>query len=158
MCALRDELQLPGMRVLQFAFDGDPNNPFLPENYDHNTVAYSGTQDNDTTRGWYTSLPPSARQVVNHVLHRADIDADHIAWELIRLAWASRAAVTIVPLQDVLNLGTEARMNIPGQAQGNWDWRCPPGVMTASTFCRLRELTERGERSPKFNPVDSVGQ
>ncbi len=119
---LRDAFDLPGMRVLQFAFDSDENNPFLPHNYVANTVVYTGTHDNDTTRGWFESLPPDRQETVLSHLGLAAKDGGDVAWELIRLAATSRAALAIVPLQDVLNLASSARMNVPGSTAGNW--RC----------------------------------
>ena len=117
--ALRDQFDLPGMRVLQFAF-GPDNNPHLPHNYVPNCVAYTGTHDNDTAAGWYASLNPRLRRRVEAYLCGA---AAHPARALIRAAWASVANLAITPLQDVLELGREARMNYPGTAVGNWRWR-----------------------------------
>ncbi|KAF0247131.1 MAG: hypothetical protein FD180_70 [Planctomycetota bacterium] len=117
---LREKVGLPGMRVLQFAFDGDPKNPFLPENYDTNTAVYTGTHDNDTTTGWWEALTESERHRVRTHL---GWDGRDVAWKFIRLAWSSRAELAIAPLQDVLILGSVARMNVPGLAKGNWGWR-----------------------------------
>jgi hypothetical protein len=117
---LRDSQKLPGMRVLQFAFDGNPQNPHLPHNYGHNTVAYTGTHDNNTTRGWFESLPEPQRQAVWAYLRRAPVQSRDSAPELMRLAWSSPAALAIAPVQDLLDLGGE--LSIPGQASGNW--RC----------------------------------
>src|SRR5262249_10879365 len=121
--ALRDTFHLPGMRVLQFAFDGDPENPFLPPNYVPNTVVYTGTHDNDTTQGWYRTLPEDERLHLWTYLKRPAGDAREVTWELIRLAWSSVAALAVIPLQDLLNLGPEARLNLPGRAEDNWRWR-----------------------------------
>lgn len=137
--ALRDGLGLPGMRILQFAFGGATENRFLPHNYEHNTVVYTGTHDNDTTRGWYNTITESERHFIRRYLAR---DGSDIAWDLIRLAWASVADYAIVPLQDVLDLGPEARMNFPGKPAGNWTWRIPPDRLTADVLDRLRDLTE----------------
>src|SRR5262249_19599401 len=117
---LRQEFRLPGMKVLQFAFDGNPDNPFLTHNYGPDCVAYTGTHDNDTTRGWYEALPERERRVVGSYLGRSPLEAADVAWELIRLAWSSPAVLAVAPLQDLLNLGSEARMNRPGSAEGNW--------------------------------------
>jgi 4-alpha-glucanotransferase len=141
--ALRDQVQLPGMRVLHFAFDGTPDNPFLPQNYVPNTVVYTGTHDNDTTRGWYAALPEHTRRVVWKQVGRPAGNERAVAWELIRMAWASVAALSVAPLQDVLNLGTEARMNVPGRAEGNWRWRCTEDMLAAPAFQQLRELTRK---------------
>ncbi len=136
--ALRDELGYPGMRVLQFAFGDDARNPYLPHNYVQNTVAYTGTHDNETTRGWYASQPEIVRHRVRVYLAR---DGSDIAWDLIRLAWQSVAAIAIAPLQDVLDLGNEARMNFPGRADGNWRWRVRAEQLTTDVAQRLAELS-----------------
>jgi 4-alpha-glucanotransferase len=116
--ALLDRFHFPGSRVFQFAFDGHPDNMHLPHNYPFNTVVYTGTHDNATTRGWFEELPDHLRQNVWSYLKRPAGETDEIAWELIRLAWSSPAALAIVPLQDLLNLGMGARMNQPGRAEG----------------------------------------
>jgi 4-alpha-glucanotransferase len=136
------------MLVLQFAFDGDPKNTFLPEHFVHNAVAYTGTHDNDTTRGWYAELPGAGRQTLWKHLRRPPGEEHEVAWELIRMAHQSRAAVVIVPLQDLLNLGSEARMNVPGMPEGNWRWRYTPQMPVREAFERLRELTEASGRRP----------
>jgi 4-alpha-glucanotransferase len=138
---LRDEFHIPGTRVLQFAFDGNPQNPHLPENYSTNTVAYTGTHDNNTTRGWFEALPATERRNVLRYLNRNNEQYDDIAWELLRLAWSSAAALAIAPLQDLLNLGSEARMNLPGSSTGNWRWRPTKHMLNRSVFGRLRDLT-----------------
>ena len=112
--ALRDQFQLPGMRVLQFAFNGDPDNPHLPHHCVHNGVVYTGTHDNDTTRGWYEALPEHERRHLWNYLQRQPADSREATWELIRLAWSSASALAIAPLQDLLGLGSEARMNVSG--------------------------------------------
>ncbi len=122
---LRDRLGLPGMAVLQFAFDGNPRNPYLPAHHRERQVVYTGTHDNDTAAGWWESLPPEARK-------QADLDPAEPHWSLIRMAYESRASVAIVPAQDVLGLGSEARMNTPGRGEGNWSWRLEPGMLTQS--------------------------
>ena len=129
--ALRDRFGLPGMRVLQFAFDGDSDNPHLPGNYAHNTVVYTGTHDNPTTRAWFEALPDQQRQNMWNYLKRPAGASGDAAPALIELAWGSAAALAIAPLQDLLNLGSDARMNQPGQAEGNWQWRCTPAMLTS---------------------------
>jgi 4-alpha-glucanotransferase len=146
--ALRDEFRLPGTRVLQFAFDGNPGNPHLPRNYVPNTVAYTGTHDNATTRGWYEELPDPQRQNVWRSLGRSEGEASEIAPALIQQAWESAAALAIAPLQDVLNLGNEARMNVPGRADGNWRWRCTREMLSTRALEWLGELTHLSGRSP----------
>ena len=137
--ALREALQLPGMRVLQFAFHGDVHDRFLPHNYERNTIVYTGTHDNDTTKGWYATLPQAHRDFLCRYLSR---DGNDVAWDLIRAAWSSVADLAIAPLQDVLNLGTEARMNLPGRPAGNWGWRYQATMLNTDVLDRLRGITE----------------
>jgi 4-alpha-glucanotransferase len=144
--ALRDQFQVPGTRVLQFAFDGHSDNPYLPHNYVSNTVVYTGTHDNPTTREWYEELPPYQRQNLWRYLKSPEGESSQVAWELMRLAWSSVAALAIAPLQDLLNLGPEARMNVPGRPEGNWSWRCTEEMMSAPVFHSLRELTRTSNR------------
>jgi 4-alpha-glucanotransferase len=145
--ALREQVHLPGMRVLQFAFDGKLDNPHLPDNYTANTVVYTGTHDNPPTREWYAELSAAQRQFLWRYLERPEGSGSDAAPVLIELAWSSAAALAIVPLQDVLNLGAEARMNVPGRAEGNWRWRCPEDILSAPEIERLRELTKASNRS-----------
>jgi 4-alpha-glucanotransferase len=144
--ALRDRFRLPGTRVLQFAFDGHSDNPYLPDNYVPNTVVYTGTHDNDTTRGWFEKLTDSERQNLSRYLKQPVGDGSTAARALVRLAWSSSAALAIAPLQDLLNLGTEARMNVPGRASGNWRWRCTEEMLSPLNFQWLRDLTESSKR------------
>lgn len=143
--ALRREIGLPGMAVLQFAFDGDPANTFLPHNLQPDTVVYTGTHDNNTTLGWWRDLPDEERHPVRIYLRS---DGRDISWELIRLAWSSVARVAIAPLQDVLILGSEGRMNTPGLAKGNWRWRVAPSHSVADRMQGLRGLSEYFNRVP----------
>jgi 4-alpha-glucanotransferase len=137
--AMRRQFDLPGMRILQFAFSDDATNRFLPHNYDAHTVVYTGTHDNDTTWGWFRSLGEKERDHVRRYLAR---DGSDIAWDLIRLAWSSVAHFAVAPLQDVLNLGTEARMNFPGKPQGNWAWRFQANQLNPWILGRLAEMTQ----------------
>src|SRR5206468_6401198 len=121
---LRDQFHIPGTKVLQFAFDSHSDNPYLPHNYVSNSVVYTGTHDNAPTRGWYEELPDSQRRSLWSYLKRSGGDSAEAAPALVELAWSSAAAVAIAPLQDLLNLGSEARMNAPGRAENNWSWRC----------------------------------
>jgi 4-alpha-glucanotransferase len=141
---LRDELGLPGMRVLQFAFGDGADNPFLPHKYVRNTVVYTGTHDNDTTAGWYRGLSQEQKTFLRRYANTSDREA---VWSLIRLAWSSVADLAIVPLQDVLELRSQARMNVPGSSSGNWSWRVRASQMRESMFERLRDLTETFGRS-----------
>ncbi len=137
--ALRDDFGLPGMRILQFAFS-DGKNPYLPHNFPRRTVVYTGTHDNDTTVGWFSGLPGHERAYLQRYLPH--VSAQTVAWDLIRLAWGSVADYAIAPLQDVFGLGTEARMNLPGEAEGNWQWRFTAEQLTPELLDRLADLTE----------------
>jgi 4-alpha-glucanotransferase len=135
---LRDKLELPGMRVLQFAFGDNARNPYLPHNYVRNTVVYTGTHDNDTTAGWYRTLSDHERGNVLRYAPAIERDPPH---ELMRLAWASIADCAVAPLQDLLAIGNEGRMNLPGQPTGNWTWRVGGDQVTAALIDWLGELT-----------------
>jgi 4-alpha-glucanotransferase len=137
---LRGELGFPGMAVLQFALGPDPHNPHLPQNHEEQQVVYTGTHDNDTTRGWWERLSHEDRAWTG-------LAPEDPAWDLMRVAWESRAALAIAPLQDVLDLGNEARMNLPGTEEGNWQWRYDADALTDANAGRLRELTERTGRA-----------
>jgi 4-alpha-glucanotransferase len=144
---LREDFHLPGMQVLHFAFDGDPKNPHLPHCSAHNGVIYTGTHDNDTTRGWYDSLPEQARRNVWEYLKRPAGAAEEVVWELIRLAWSSAAALAVAPLQDLLGLGSAARMNLPGRPRRQWRWRCSmEDIQNQTAFEKLREVTQASGR------------
>jgi 4-alpha-glucanotransferase len=145
--ALRDQFQVPGTRVLQFAFDGHTDNPYLPYNFVSNAVVYTGTHDNATTRQWYEELPDYQRHNLWNYLQRAPGRSDEAAAELMRLAWSSSAALAIAPLQDLLNLGSEARMNVPGRADGNWRWRVREDTLSSRAFQWLQQLTDNSNRS-----------
>lgn len=137
--ALLAEVGYPGMKVLQFAFSGDPLQPYLPHTYeDPNCVVYTGTHDNDTSRGWYGAASEEERDFLRRYLGSSGEDA---TWDLIRLALSSVADTAILPLQDVLDLGSEARMNVPGAAEGNWRWRVSAEDLRADAAERLAELT-----------------
>jgi 4-alpha-glucanotransferase len=153
--ALRDQFRLPGTRVLQFAFDGYSDNPYLPHNYVSNTVVYTGTHDNPTSREWYEELPAYQRQNLWRYLKSPEGEISQVAWDLMRLAWSSVAALAIAPLQDLLNLGPEARMNVPGRPEGNWSWRCADEMLSAPAFHSLRELTKSSNRTGLQIPLAS---
>jgi 4-alpha-glucanotransferase len=137
---LRRELGFPGMAVLQFGIGGDRSNPHLPANHEAQAVVYTGTHDNDTTVGWWRSLNDEEREW-------SELDANDPAWALLAAAWGSRAALAVAPLQDVLDLGGEARMNLPGTETGNWNWRYPRRALTAELADRLRAVTTRSRRA-----------
>ncbi len=141
---LRDDLKLPGMRVLQFAFDGNPDNPFLPHNFDtQNCVVYTGTHDNDTSVGWFLSdqLSDDDRVKVKEYCNRKIFDETGIHQDLIYLALSSVAALSIFPLQDILGFGNDCKMNTPGISTGNWSWRCAPRYLDDETAAWLSEKT-----------------
>jgi 4-alpha-glucanotransferase len=145
--ALRDKYEFPGMKVLQFAFGSDPGNPFLPFNYPRNAVVYTGTHDNDTTLGWFNSANDYEKQ--NLLLYLGCISPEGVHWDLIRLALSSIANQAIIPLQDVLGLGNEARMNFPSIAEGNWEWRYQAASLTQELGDRLKVLTRLNGRAPQ---------
>ena len=138
---LRDRFHIPGTRVLQFAFDGNAANPHLPSNYSANSVAYTATHDNPTTREWFRELPERERRNFYGYLRRPAVASRDAATQLICLAWLSPAALAITPLQDLLNLDREGRMNVPGRVDGNWRWRATPHMLSARSFNALGELT-----------------
>jgi 4-alpha-glucanotransferase len=148
--ALRDQLDLPGMRVLQFAFGTDPKaDDYRPHNYIRNCVAYTGTHDNNTTVGWFKGIDVEdstqsreERETERRLaLKYAGTDGHEINWDFIRLAFMSVADTAIIPMQDVLGLGSEARMNLPGIAEGNWCWRFVPDMLTEQIKAKLSEST-----------------
>jgi 4-alpha-glucanotransferase len=135
---LRTQNCFPGMRILQFAFDDpSPSNPYLPHNYESDTVVYTGTHDNDTLLGWFAALGQPQREFLERYL----AGGEPIGWRMIRAAWASVAHLAVVPLPDILGLGAEARMNFPGTPDGNWRWRFRPDQLTEDRMQRLAELT-----------------
>jgi 4-alpha-glucanotransferase len=134
--ALRDGYDLPGMRILQFGFAG-PKDPFLPHNYVRNCVAYTGTHDNDTTRGWFETAPERESRFALRYLHSTP---RHIVWDMIRALWSSVAGFAITPMQDLLGLGSTARMNHPSLAAGNWEWRMREADVNEALAAQIREL------------------
>jgi 4-alpha-glucanotransferase len=152
---LRDKFGLPGMRILQFGFGEDAENQFLPHNYVERCVAYTGSHDNDTSLGWYTSLDDKTQDHVRRYLGR---DCHDIAWDMIRAVYASVAQYAIIPLQDVLSLDGDARMNYPGREEGNWQWRYEEGVLTEFLAARLRDLAELYGRWRKPEVSDQTSE
>jgi 4-alpha-glucanotransferase len=159
--ALRDMFELPGIKILQFAFGTDPNAPdFLPHNYPRNAVVYTGTHDNDTTAGWFWDAGSGTRSAeqtekerraaLTYLGHDAatptDVAGRDIHWQMIRATLMSVANVAIVPAQDLLGLGTDSRMNRPGTDRGNWAFRLAPDALTAALAARLRSLCETYDR------------
>ena len=141
---LRTEFALPGMKVLQFAFDGSEDNPYLPERHGEQSVVYTGTHDNDTTVGWWSGLDEQTRKRVLDLVPDAD---EPMPWALVRLALSSTARLAVVPAQDLLELGSEARMNTPGTSAGNWSWRAAPGSFDAVLAARVRRLVQYSTRT-----------
>ncbi|GIW10552.1 MAG: 4-alpha-glucanotransferase [Dehalococcoidia bacterium] len=137
--ALRDELGLPGMKVLQFAFGSGPANPYLPYQYPQRCVVYTGTHDNDTTVGWYAHASEPERDAARRYLA---VPGHDIAWDFIRLALASVAIFALAPLQDLLALGSEGRLNVPGASAGNWVWRVSEQALAPGIAARFRELCQ----------------
>jgi 4-alpha-glucanotransferase len=146
---LRDGFGFPGMRILQFAFGGDAKNRDLPHNYINNCVAYTGTHDNDTTVGWWRSQAGAGStrgeaeisREHSFCLEYLNTDGREINWDLIRAIWASVADMAIAPVQDLLGVGSEGRMNLPATMSGNWSWRLTGGAITEDIVLRLKELT-----------------
>lgn len=147
---LRDSFGLPGMRILQFAFGGDALNHDLPHNYVSNCAAYTGTHDNDTTVGWWLSQAGdgSTRDAAKisrereYCLEYLGSNGEQIHWDFIRAVWASAANTAITPMQDILGIGTEARMNLPGSTDDNWKWRMNKNAISEEITKRLKKLTE----------------
>ncbi len=154
VCELRDQFRIPGTRVLQFAFDDNPENPYLPQHYVPNTVAYTGTHDNNTTRGWFEELSSQERQRVWKYLNRPEGNSREVSAALMRTLWSSAAGLVIAPLQDLLNLGSESRMNVPGRAEGNWRWRCSEEMLSAPAFEQLRDLSQATNRWRPYHASD----
>lgn len=137
--ALRDEFEFPGMKVLQFAFDDINENAFLPHHYPYNCVCYSGTHDNDTTVGWYKNANNLSTDKVRRYM---GCDGNNVSWDFLVTAWKSVARMAIVPLQDVMRMDSDARMNIPGTAEGNWVWRYSKEQLKEEDATNLRLTTE----------------
>lgn len=141
--ALRDKFGFPSMKIIQFGFDSKEGSPYIPHLFDRNSVAYTGTHDNDTIVGWFQKASPEDRQFV---LDYVNSDGHDIAWDFIRLTWASVAVIALIPLQDALSLGSEARMNTPSVASGNWQWRFKWEQISPEIKQRLKKLTETYKR------------
>jgi 4-alpha-glucanotransferase len=145
--ALRDKFSFPGMKILQFAFDSDRANSFLPYNYtERNCIVYTGTHDNDTTVGWFDERSPEAKALVTDYL--GCVGNDGIHWAMIRLALGSVGNTAVLPFQDILGLGTDAKMNTPSQPTGNWGWRCRAEAFNDELSDRLKYLTHLYGRTP----------
>ena len=134
---LRNHFNLPGMKVLQFAFGDTPNNPFLPHNYERNYIAYTGTHDNDTTKHWYEQTDENTRNFYRSYLQK---DGSDVSWDFIRAIWSSVAIISIAPFQDFLRLGKNARMNFPGTQEGNWEWRMSSHAINSDLAHQIQEI------------------
>jgi len=135
--AMRDQFNLPGMQIVQFAFNFDFGEPFLPHNHVSNCIVYTGTHDNDTARGWYGRVSEAEKDYYRRYLGR---DGHDVAWDMIRTAWMSVGVFAIAPMQDLLNLDNTARMNYPGNPSGNWSWRMQEDQVTDFLGARLRDF------------------
>jgi 4-alpha-glucanotransferase len=156
--ALRDRFNFPGMRVLQFAFGDEPEaNNYLPHTFPRNCVVYTGTHDNDTTVGWFhdngshggTRNRDEIRREREFAMRYAGTDGREIHWDFIRMAFSSVANTAIIPAQDILGLGSEARMNTPGTSGNNWEWRLRKGELDGRVADRLLMMTETYGRKSK---------
>jgi len=152
--ALRQRLQIPGMRVLQFGFGNPGAHIYLPHRFEANTVVYTGTHDNDTTLGWWKSGANDFERSQAQV-YLGPLDERGVHWAFVRAAQSSVADLCVIPMQDVLGLGSEARMNTPSQSQGNWSWRYPPGSLKKELAHALAALTEVTDR---VVPAKAAGQ
>ncbi|HEY9857640.1 MAG TPA: 4-alpha-glucanotransferase [Stenomitos sp.] len=141
---LRDTFGLPGMKILQFAFDTSEENNYFPHLFPHNAVVYTGTHDNDTSMGWYRKAKESDRALLAEYVGKTTLEEPN--WELVRLGHASVADLAIVPMQDLMGLGSEARMNLPGTLGGNWQWRYRADQLTGAIMRRFGRLTELYDR------------
>jgi len=144
--ALRLAFGFPGMKILQFAFDGSDDNPYLPQNHEPLSVVYTGTHDNDTTLGWYESLDDAGRQKVNEYM---PADMPEMPWALIKTALESTSGLAIIPLQDLLELDSGARMNTPGTSSGNWSWRFTWEQLSSDLARQVRSLAGQAGRIPE---------
>jgi 4-alpha-glucanotransferase len=133
---LREHFSLPGMKILQFGFEGGPKDAFLPHNYPENCVVYTGTHDNDTARGWYERIDAKSKDFYRRYLAR---DGHDISWDMIRAVWGSVAVFALAPMQDFLSLDNQARMNYPGNPSGNWTWRMAPWAMHPGLQARIKD-------------------
>ncbi|HBA90041.1 MAG TPA: 4-alpha-glucanotransferase [Geobacter sp.] len=143
--ALREQFGFPGMKILQFAFGSGPENPYLPHNHVRSCVVYTGTHDNDTTAGWFETLKVKEQK---NVLAYFDRDGDDIVWQMVKCALSSVADYAIIPMQDLMELPSTGRMNIPGVAGGNWSWRCSADAFSAKLASKLARATEIYGRLP----------
>lgn len=150
---MREHFSLPGMKIFQFAFSSGPEDPFLPHNFPHNCVVYTGTHDNDTALGWYATAPEEEREFCLLYMGR---DESELVWGMIREIWSSVAMFSLAPMQDLLELGPEARMNFPGKPSGNWTWRMPAEALNEALQERLGEFNILYSRKKPKDVVKEV--
>lgn len=158
---LLEDTGFPGMKVLQFAFSTNERSSYLPYFYGHNCIVYTGTHDNDTTRGWYETMDEDERQFTEDYMDNKTTPANEISWDFIRLASSSTADLSVIPLQDYLCVGKEGRINTPSTLGGNWTWRMKRGQFTPEIIyrcrnlnavygrCRNKQAPEEEEQTPK---------
>ena len=146
--ALREQFHLPSMKILQFAFGGDNTNPYLPPNIEVNSVAYTGTHDNDTTVGWYSALDERTQHHVNTLINEA---TPNMPQALIALVMATKAKLAIIPMQDILGLGAEHRMNTPGTMDKNWHWRFDWSQLTPAHVAEIKQVIQASKRANKWH-------
>ena len=159
---LRDHFKLPGMKILQFAFNKDSLNQYLPHNFPVDCVVFTGTHDNETNKGWFIALPKKEREFCLQYLNS---NGEHIAWDMIRVAWSSVAVFALAPMQDFLELGSEARMNYPGHVGGNWTWRISKNSLKSALIKKIKKINQLYDRNnipleekvelPKINYLNS---
>jgi 4-alpha-glucanotransferase len=152
--ALRKETGLPGMAVLQFAFGGKHDNLYLPHNLSRNSDIYPGTHDNDTTLGWYATAPENVK---DHARRYLRVSGAEIGWDFIRAAYHSVSRLAVIPIQDILTLGSEARLNSPGRAQGNWQWRCREDQLSRLFQPSAQYLKELGNLTGRLPTMEKEG-
>jgi 4-alpha-glucanotransferase len=140
---LREKYNLPGMKILQFAFGGDDKNPYLPQNIQENSVVYTGTHDNDTTLGWYQSLDERAKNHLHTMLNNAQ---PNMPQALVQMAFATKANIAIIPMQDILGLDAKHRMNVPGTMGGNWQWRFDWDALKAAHIDCIKQAIQQSNR------------
>ncbi len=136
--SLRDGFELPGMKILQFGFSGDPEDDFLPHHYPVHCFAYTGSHDNNTARGWYDDAAETEQKFCREYLDFEE--ADQVAQAMIRALWQSVAQYAVAPIQDFLGLGSETRINLPGTTSGNWKWRMQPQALTSMLNSKIRKM------------------
>jgi 4-alpha-glucanotransferase len=141
--ALREKYNLPGMKILQFAFGGDDKNPYLPQNIEENSVVYTGTHDNDTTLGWYQALDERAKNHLHAVLKSAQ---PNMPQALVQLAFETKANIAIIPMQDILGLDAKHRMNVPGTMCGNWQWRFDWDALKTTHIDGIKQAIQKSNR------------